>query len=406
MAQKPRLLIFPASYYQLETIGAAQRMGFEVVTFDNNPSNPGHALAEYSHILDVRDADSAVKLAERYEIVGAASVCSDVSLMTLARICEQRGLPGPSVATVQTLTSKIAFRRWQARNGCSPIPFIACTDTDELPGNLDAIGDVIVVKPDIASGSKGISIVHRHELTVEHLRYAAHNSLNQAVVIERQLKGRHGTLEGFFHKDGRLGLAAITSRMRNPRDGIGTIGHVFPGDFSKAEQDSIRESVSSIYQSFGYREGPVDCDFVVENGLVYVLETSSRLGGNSLSRLVETAFGISLPRLYLQHVTHQEVDLPASYEGRPTATWLITSDRTGELYYDPERLTCLQKVPWVAHAALDWPSGHSVRAFRDGRDRLGEIVISAASLSEAWARRDEALRILDLAIVSPLTRST
>ncbi len=60
MAQKPRLLIFPASYYQLETIGAAQRMGFEVVTFDNNPSNPGHALAEYSHILDVRDADSAV----------------------------------------------------------------------------------------------------------------------------------------------------------------------------------------------------------------------------------------------------------------------------------------------------------------------------------------------------------
>ena len=54
-AMPKTILVLAASRYQLPTITSAKRLGYRVITTDNLPENPGHALADVNYLVDTLD---------------------------------------------------------------------------------------------------------------------------------------------------------------------------------------------------------------------------------------------------------------------------------------------------------------------------------------------------------------
>ena len=306
------VLIFPASYYQLDLFRAAQDLNYRIATFDYAADNPGHQMADVSQIIDVRDLDTALAFARAQNISAVCSACSDVSLAALAHISHGLGFAGPSPEMIETLTSKINFRRWQAQFGNAPIAFVDLS-TPHLSGAARAaLPARVVIKPDIASGSKGIYICDRDEVSDALLETSSRESLNGCIVIEQCVTGEHYTFEGFLH-EGAFVFQMCTARLRNPKDQVGTVGHIFPSGLSASVQDQLMLELRAIFAHFGYQNGPVDCDFVVSGDQVSILEVTPRLGGNAISKLASASFGISLPDYYLR----SQLGLPLEWPDLP-----------------------------------------------------------------------------------------
>src|SRR5690349_10666200 len=113
------LLVLAASFYQVAAIETAKRMGYRVVTTDNVPSNPGHALADKSYTVDTTDVDAVLEVAVRERISGIIAPGTDVAVMTASKVAERLQLVGPSYEAARILTNKFAFRQFLTRSELS-----------------------------------------------------------------------------------------------------------------------------------------------------------------------------------------------------------------------------------------------------------------------------------------------
>ena len=124
-------MVLAASIYQVPAIEAAKELGYRVVTTDNAPSNPGHALADASHVVDTTDLPGVLALAVAERIDGIISPGTDVAVETAAFVAERLGLPGPGTEAARTFTQKRLFRDFLRRAG---LPCPEVIDLDESTG--------------------------------------------------------------------------------------------------------------------------------------------------------------------------------------------------------------------------------------------------------------------------------
>ncbi|MEL7213750.1 MAG: ATP-grasp domain-containing protein [Pseudomonadota bacterium] len=396
--EKDKIVIFPAAQYQIPLFQAAQARGLEVITFDREPKNPGHKVAEYAAVIDVRDAEQVVTYLSDFSFHAIAVPCSDISLQTLALIGERFGLKAPSAQLVEQFTNKIAFRRLQSDHGLHCPPHL---EVDVADPDLDQVfnddTDRLVVKPNQSSGSKGISIIGRHSPLAGPVAYAKANSLDGRVLVEACVDGAHGTFEGFL-VDGKIGPHIVTKRIRHT-DGIGTVGHVVPSDFPKTDLDSLHSSLVTLFSLFDYRSGPVDADFILNDKGLTIVEASPRLGGNALSRLFEVATCEASEDLYLDWLFDRDLPAQNTIEIRPSAALLLTSPVPGKLRFNDAKMKSFV-ADWLIHIELDYADGDDVRAFKDGRDRIGELILLCDDHADGLRKRDWLLEHIEYEIVA------
>ena len=60
----------PAGLVHMHCIRQAVEMGYYVITCDNQPNNPGHALAHEHYIVSTIDREGVLDLARRLKVDG------------------------------------------------------------------------------------------------------------------------------------------------------------------------------------------------------------------------------------------------------------------------------------------------------------------------------------------------
>lgn len=388
MPAAPRLLVLAASTYQLPFIAAARRLGSFVLTVDNRPSNPGHRMADLSIDCDTTDPHALLSIAREHAVDGVVAAATDVALDAAALIASELGLPGPSPDCTRALTRKIGFRALQERLGLPMPRYAPSLDDLHFPGPW-------IVKPNRASGSKGIRIVGAADELPAAWKAAEAESVDGLALVEAFIPGHQCTLEGVL-QDGRVVASLATDRLTAPAPAVGTCGHVAPGDVPRHILAELHGQVQRIFQPLGYAQGPFDADFVIDaRARPVLLELAPRAGGNSLVQLLRHACGFEMP----DYVVRTALGLPFSvvpFSVRPTILEILAADRDGRLSYDAEALATVRSMPGVCHLEFDYAPGVRVQRFVDGRDRIGELVVSAATRDEAQAllsRARDALRI-------------
>ena len=381
---KKTLLILAASLYQLEAIKTAKRLGYRVVTTDNTPANPGHALADKSYGVDTTDRDAVLDLARRECVDGVIAPCTDVALPTAAYVAEQLALPGAPLDSAHMVTSKVAFRDFLKKNSF-PMPETYAVSANSRPDRRLFIGERWIVKPDRSSGSKGVCIIDSEQDFYQHLPETLRFSPTRVGVLEKFLEGFQGTCEGFL-SGGRVVLSWVLDRQTAPAPYVTTCGHRVPSRLPATLQARLITYLETIWRMLCIENGPFDCDFVVSNDEVYILEMTPRLGGNSISSLVRLAAHCDIVELSVKHACGDLELIPKQPAVKPTAVVLLGVFKQGRLCYDASEMKALQNEPWVKSLVLDAKLGEPVVPFINSRHRVGEAIVYGKDRDELDAR--------------------
>jgi biotin carboxylase len=390
-----RLLVLGASRYQLETIRAARALGHEVVTTDNCPGNAGHALAHRSYGVSTVDREGVRALAEREAVDGVIAPCTDVAVPTAAYVAESLGLPGPALAGAETACDKLAFRAFQRRHGFPAPESLAVDDR----GRADVLlpRGRFVLKPSDSSGCKGVFVIETRAELLRRLPSTLAWSAGRKAIVERFLEGHQGSCQGLL-QGGELAILSLTERATAAAPYATTCAHSLPFPLSARAQRDLVEQLREMWRLLRIPDGPFDCDFVVTRSGVQVLELSPRLGGTGLASLLRHSMGLDLAFYAIAHALGQRPEPPArNGRTRPAAALILGVPRAGHLRFERAAAAGLRREPWVRALGFDYPRGARVPAFTNGRDRVGEALVTASSREELDARVRGLLRRLRLA---------
>jgi biotin carboxylase len=389
-----KLLVLAASSEQIETITTGKRLGYYIITLDNRPSNPGHALADLSYDIDTTDWEGVLEVARRENIQGIIAACTDIAVPTAAYVAHEMHLKGPPLASSQIMCSKVQFRNFLSnRNFAVPahVPF----GTGFVPDGSLFQGTRWILKPNQSSGSKGVFIVDSKSEFLRRADETLSFSPDGQGILEQFIDGFQGTCEGFL-KEGQMAPAFILDRHTADPPYVATTGHSLPSSLSPNLQQMLLNDLTRIWKILGIGDGPFDCDFVATDDTVYLLEISPRMGGNSISNLLQTALGFDIVECSIRHALDEDVILPLDLPMKPSAVVIFGVPNGGRLRYNRRQCDELIREPWVHTLSFDIEWNNPVRPFVNSRERIGYAIVAGRDRADVDSKVDELKRRLSL----------
>ena len=392
------LLVLAASKYQVPAIETAKALGYRVITTDNVPTNPGHALADASYQVDTTDTNGVLRLATKERISGVIASGTDVAVITAARVAQALDLPGPPPAAAALLTQKLAFRAFLQNAGFECPRVIEIADGLRLDGEVFSSRVKWLLKPNCSSGSKGIFIVNDEAGYNSNVAESRSFSLDGQAFLEEFIEGTQHTCEGVL-EGGKVVLSLLTDRDTASSPYTTTIGHRVPSRLSGPFQIQALSTIESVMARLGVSSGPFDCDFVATHNRVVLIEITPRLGGNSLSRLFKAALDFDLVTYAVTTACGDYYPVPPSTQPKVAAIKILGVEQGGRLTWNEKEAELLAEQPWVRSLIFDVPVGSQVSPFINGRNRVGEALITGENRDELDAHLLECSQRLALEAV-------
>lgn len=218
----------------------------------------------------------------------------DVEKATFLR--ENLRIDGMGQTTGRYFRDKLAMRMRAKETGI-PIPaFSALFNDEEINHFADTITSPWVLKPRSEASASGIMKVHSKDELWQKIHELG--DTNRMKYLVEQFKPG-----AVYHCDGvnfnGKTLFSITSQYLATPMEISQGGGIFRSTtipYNSKDDKEIRKVNERVLKAFGMKHGANHTEFIKcnDDGKIYFLETSSRVGGAHLAEMVEAASGLNL----------------------------------------------------------------------------------------------------------------
>lgn len=378
-----KVLILPATHFQFSVIKYAKSQGYYVVTSDNRPENPGHALADASYDVSTTNLDGILEVAKKENVDGVLAYASDPAAPTAAYVAEKLGLPGNPYESVKTLATKSLYRAFLRDHRFNYPDFVTLSSGD---GFTDAEERVeqdlsypVMVKPVDRSGSKGVTKVNdRSQLTLA-LSEAADRSIRGDVIVESFVSKSGPQIGGeAYVYDGELemlclGEQQVAHSVDNPHLPVGMI---FPARVSDDTYIDIHEELQRVITILGYQFGALNLEVMINReGHIFLMEIGPRSGGNMLPELMKYTEGANVAKWSVEHSVGKSAppDANESLKEEIYAYYAIHSGVSGRLS-DIVGKNGIEEN--ILEKKMNTEKGEKVKKFDNSGDLLGVVLMS------------------------------
>lgn len=371
------LLVVGAGPFQTGLVAEARGLGLKVVTVDRNADAPAMSLADVAVPVDVCDLGGVLEVARRHAARGVVTAASDVALPATAHVAEQLGLRGPTLAQITRCSDKLLAHAALEDAGIA-VPRTKLVRSLEEARALarEWRWERIVIKPRRGAGGRGVSVcAPGDDLRAATRKAAGHSDHDDGFLLQEHIDGVSVGLEACFF-GGRLVRAFVMDDQFMPGF-VSPVGHSLPTTLSSALKRDVIAVAERAAHALELADGPANFDLRIRDGETVVLEVNPRLGGNSISELVELAYGV---RLYRAAILVALGDDPTAAlepsKGTAAATRLLISSRQGIARFDAG-------LPAGFEAFCD--HGERTRLHVDDKAILGRAICDAPTAKEASA---------------------
>ena len=282
-----RLLILGAGRGQIGLYRAAKEMGITTIAGtmpDNNP--PCIPLADEVCYMNIIDPDEVESKTRDLQFDGVATCCLDRGLKALGRLCDRRSLPGYSESTATLCADKLAMKRRLMEHGVNTAEYAEVSNVEELAEAVDAIGGYpVIIKAVDLAGSMGINKAFNEKEAIRGFKNSMDATRRSHVIVERLLQGREFGAQAFI-TDGKVLFVMPHGDILYHSSTDVPVGHYVPFDCPAEMADKITAETEKAIKALGLDNCAVNIDFIEEDGKVYVLELSGRIGANGLPEVV------------------------------------------------------------------------------------------------------------------------
>lgn len=252
-------------------------------------------MPDQSKVWNVGDTIKAVSYLARSQAIDRIVALDDFDLEKAATLREHLRLPGLGESATRRFRDKLAMRITAAAAGIAVPDFIHVLNHARLGEFMDRVPPPWVLKPRSSAGAMGIrKIGHAGEL------WAALDALGDEqshYLLERYVPGE------IFHVDtivyrGEIRFAVASGYGRPPMD-VAHGGGVFTTrllERGSASEQALLALNRQVLSALGLDSGVSHTEYILgrEDGRLYFLETSARVGGAHIADLVEAATGVNL----------------------------------------------------------------------------------------------------------------
>lgn len=288
-----KIMIIGAGALQVPLIQICKKNGYEVIVTDKNPDAIGFTYADKSIVVDGTDKEKILEYAKKFNIDGIVTT-AEITLYTVAYVCEKLGLKGPSMKAAQISNDKYLMRMCMSENGIESPKFWLIHNIIELNNIENEITFPVIVKPVDVSGSLGVIKANNVNEIKLIFNKVLINSRNGKVIIEEFLDGPEFSVET-LSQNGVHNIIAITAKTVLGQPYFVEERHIIPAKINKTEEKEIKDMVVRLLNACDFNNCAGHTEVKLTKDGARIIETGARIGGDYItSDLVPLATGISM----------------------------------------------------------------------------------------------------------------
>lgn len=384
-----RLMILGAAYTQTPLYQAARRLGVRTIAASIPGDYPGFALAEESVFVDIADPEAVTEAAAKAGADGIATCGLDLGMRAIGAACESLHLPGPSRAAAERAANKYEMKKALTAAGVQTARFFCIRNEEELEEAMDRLAFPVVLKAADLMGSRGIFRSDTREEARQNFRRSMAATRQEYCLIEEFIEGELFGVEAMV-QNGQFLFILPDNTEAFPGSVPTPVGHSVPFRGLESLGEQILEQTAKAVKALGLDNCPVNCDFIRKEGKVYVVELTGRSGATGLAELVGLYYGVDYYEMIVRLALGEPV---ASFFSEPAAppailTHTLTADRRGIL---KKIVSDAADAEGVAELSFNVAPGDEVRPYTNGRDRIGQVILTGGSLRQCEKRLKKVL---------------
>ena len=387
-------MILGASYSQLPLYEAAERLGIKTIAASTPGDWPGFQAADESTYTDISEPGAVVEAARKLQADGITTCCLDTGVRAMGYACEKLGLKGLSEKSADISSNKFKMKEAFMAGGVRCARHICIRNREELAEALEKLDFPVVIKAVDLMGSRGIFRCDTSEQAFSFYEKTMEATGKDYCLVEEFIEGEPFGCEAMM-SEGRLlyclpnNIDAFQSYVPTP------VGHSVPWKKQDSLGEEAKRQVKLAICAVGLDNCAVNCDLIKKDGKVYVIEITGRAGATCLPETVGLYYGIN----YYEAIVRLALDMEPEklftkpYPGSASLSKILTSDRSGTV-----KAIRNENAPAedIIDLSFNIQPGDYVNQYRNGRDRIGQIILAGKELHDCEERLDEILSKINI----------
>lgn len=368
-------LIVPASFYKNNTL-----MG--------NTFHKIIHIEDYLHSGAVEASAYQELSSTPYESLIAPH---EVDILRAARLRELMSIPGQHYQSALAFRRKTAMKKILQQNQIK-IPFFkAIQSPADIIDFMNQAAFPLVVKPDLGTGSEGVTILHTSKDVLTYLKEAPGICANQLLdkEVEEFVDGKMYHINGFVQNGEVIGCWPSVY----PQQSICMTQGKFASSYLLSPDNSLVPRLNA-YTRHILKLFPISFDmpfhlevFINQDDDIIFCEIASRIGGKGVRQSWQESFNVSLSRLFV----HAQANQPALNEN--VVFPHHPAYLTGEIWFptQPGKLNHIEAecpFPWVKEYHTFYQPGDIIhQKTKDINDCLCGISLMVAQTEDEMQQR-------------------
>lgn len=219
----------------------------------------------------------------------------DFDLELAAHLREHLRIPGMGETTTRYFRDKLAMRMKAQEKGLTIPDFVPVLHHPRVNEFMDRVPPPWVLKPRSMAGAIGIHKVNSKQEAWDAINFLEdHQSY---YLLERFVPGDIFHVDSIMYEN-QLVYAVVSAYGKPPLE-VSHSGDIFTTRLMKRgteQEQALRSQNALVLSALGLLRGVSHTEFIIghEDGRVYFLETSARVGGAHIADLVEAGTGINM----------------------------------------------------------------------------------------------------------------
>jgi hypothetical protein len=325
----------------------------------------------------------------RHKKIDGIVALDDFDVEKAAYLRENLRMPGMGQTTGRYFRDKLAMRM-RAKDAGIPIPaFSPLFNDEEINHFADTVDTPWVLKPRSEASASGIMKVHSKEELWQKIHELGDNRIKY--LVEQFKPGAVYHCDG-LNVNGKTLFSLTSQYLATPME-ISQGGGIFRSaniPYNAKEDKDIKKVNEQVLKAFGMQHGANHTEFIKcnDDGKIYFLETSSRVGGAHLAEMVEAASGINLwgewAKIEDGLVKGKEYKLPKINKGFAGIVLTLSKFEHPDLSGFNDSEVCF-RVPLEYHAGLIVKSDNHARVRELLDDYAERLVRDFATVAQQEA---------------------
>jgi biotin carboxylase len=236
----------------------------------------------------------AISHLARTEAIDHVVALDDFDLEMAAALREHLRIPGMGETTTRYFRDKLAMRMQAMEAGLNVPEFVHLLNDAKVREFTERVPPPWVLKPRLMAGAIGIQMIH--SLDELHAADRLLGDKRSFFLVERFVSGDVCHVDSIVYEN-RI-LFAVASQYGYPPLEVSHRGGIFTTrllERGSPDADALLAKNQLVLKAMGLLRGVSHTEFIKgDDGVLYFLETSARVGGAHIAELVEAATGLNL----------------------------------------------------------------------------------------------------------------